>query len=69
VATSYVCPACGYPTLGPALCAFCRPGEVFGGDQVFGPMSAVAPLGGGSVWVGSVDAGSDPAILAGPVAS
>jgi hypothetical protein len=20
-----VCPACGYPTVGPYLCAFCRP--------------------------------------------
>lgn len=20
-----VCPACGYPTVGPDLCAFCRP--------------------------------------------
>jgi hypothetical protein len=23
--TIIVCPACGYPTLGPDLCAFCRP--------------------------------------------
>jgi hypothetical protein len=25
MATIDVCPACGYPTLGPDLCAFCRP--------------------------------------------
>ena len=25
IVTVDVCPACGYPTLGPALCAFCRP--------------------------------------------
>jgi hypothetical protein len=59
--TTNVCPACGYPTLGPALCAFCSPGEVLVGDQVFGPMpfattgirgaNATARVG---VWPGQV---------------
>jgi hypothetical protein len=25
IVTIDVCPACGYPTIGPDLCAFCRP--------------------------------------------
>jgi len=25
IVTIDVCPACGYPTVGPDLCAFCRP--------------------------------------------
>jgi hypothetical protein len=30
-----VCPACGYPTIGPELCAFCRPVEMLRGDMTF----------------------------------
>ncbi len=33
-----VCPACGYPTIGPDLCAFCRPVGALIGDQTFEPM-------------------------------
>ncbi len=32
-----VCPACGYPTIGPDPCAFCRPIEMLVGDRIFGP--------------------------------
>jgi hypothetical protein len=35
--TTDICPACGYPTLSPALCAFCRPGDV-------SPATAVHPV-------------------------
>ena len=28
-----ICPACGYPTIGPDLCAFCRPLVALAGDQ------------------------------------
>ena len=44
-----VCPACGYPTMGPGLCAFCRPGGALTGDQLFGPMLSATKLRGGSV--------------------
>jgi len=48
--TTAICPACGYPTLGPDLCAFCRP-EVRAGDQPIGQMpSATEPRPGSSEW-------------------
>ena len=28
-----VCPACGYPTVGPDLCFYCRPVGALTGDQ------------------------------------
>jgi hypothetical protein len=31
--TIAICPACGYPTLGPDLCAFCRPLASVGARQ------------------------------------
>lgn len=34
-----ICPACGYPTLDAALCAFCCPGEVRSGNHAFVPAS------------------------------
>jgi hypothetical protein len=34
--TTDACPACGYPTVYPGLCAFCRPGALTG-DQTFEP--------------------------------
>jgi hypothetical protein len=37
---THICPACGYPTLNAALCAFCGPGEVRFGNQAFGQMSS-----------------------------
>lgn len=37
--TTDVCPACGYPTLSAALCAFCLPGQVV---DVFGSSRPVA---------------------------
>ncbi|BDB45083.1 hypothetical protein Mkiyose1665_34470 [Mycobacterium kiyosense] len=43
------CPACGYPTLEPVLCAFCGPDAMFAGDQVFGSISPVAALRGSSL--------------------
>ncbi|WP_156738293.1 MULTISPECIES: hypothetical protein [unclassified Mycobacterium] len=35
--TVEVCPACGYPTLGPELCAFCRSVEMLSDDKTFEP--------------------------------
>lgn len=32
MATS-ICPACGYPTLHPTLCAFCHPSDAMTGNQ------------------------------------
>lgn len=43
-----ICPACGYPTLSPALCAFCRPGDVFGGGQIFAATLSRGPELAGS---------------------
>lgn len=34
-----ICPACGYPTLEAALCAFCCPGEVGAGGHGFASAS------------------------------
>lgn len=53
--TTHVCPACGYPTLKPDLCAFCCPGEVFSGDGVFGasPLAATV-VAQSSTWSGPV---------------
>ena len=31
--TVEICPACGYPTIGADLCAFCRPLVAQAGDQ------------------------------------
>jgi hypothetical protein len=68
-----ICPACGYPTLGPDLCAFCRPGEVLAGLEAFGPMPSTATMRPGSAWVGVRDEGSTsatyPIVLSGPLAS
>jgi hypothetical protein len=36
-----ICPACGYPTIGPELCAFCRPIEVLTGDQTWASVPSV----------------------------
>jgi hypothetical protein len=33
IVTIIVCPACGYPTVGPDLCFYCRPVEALTGDQ------------------------------------
>lgn len=54
--TTHVCPACGYPTMKPALCAFCCPGEVFSGDQVFGGASLIPALSRESAWASAGDA-------------
>jgi hypothetical protein len=32
--TVEICPACGYPTIGTDLCAFCRPLVAVAGDQI-----------------------------------
>lgn len=72
--TTDVCPACGYPTLSAALCAFCSPGEVLTSEHVFGPatVTATAPFHT-SAWIGSVavDRDADVRVPAwpGPVAS
>ena len=57
-----VCPACGYPTLKAALCAFCSPGEVFSGDRVFGTSSVVprSMRGDGGLLVGQSFGWSGP---------
>lgn len=39
-----ICPACGYPTIGPELCAFCRPVEVLTGRQMREPVPSVELL-------------------------
>lgn len=31
-----ICPACGYPSIGTELCAFCRPLVALAGDQTVG---------------------------------
>ncbi|WP_156685835.1 hypothetical protein [Mycobacterium sp. Marseille-P9652] len=46
-----VCAACGYPTIGPELCAFCRPVEMLRGDQTFGPIPFAAPFAS-PTWLG-----------------
>ena len=33
-----ICPACGYPTLGPDPCAVCRSTMALTGDKAFEPM-------------------------------
>lgn len=37
--TTCICPACGYPTLQHALCAFCCPSEAQTGNQAIGRMA------------------------------
>jgi hypothetical protein len=65
-----ICPACGYPTLGPDLCAFCRPGEVLAGDQAFGPMPpTTARIGVGGQLDPDSNAATQPVTLSGPLAS
>lgn len=32
-----ICPACGYPKVGPGLCALCLPVVALTGDLTFGP--------------------------------
>ncbi len=38
-----ICPACGYPTLDAALCAFCCPAEAFAVNQGWGPAPSTTP--------------------------
>ncbi len=59
-----ICPACGYPTIGPELCAFCRPVEVLTGDQMSEPVPSVK-LHRGSVRVGMRHPDSNPTAQAG----
>jgi hypothetical protein len=40
--TINVCPACGYPTVGPDLCSYCRPVEMLTGHQTFEPMLSIS---------------------------
>lgn len=61
--TSHVCPACGYPTLKPALCAFCCPGEVFSGNNIFGA-PLIPTMARESTWAG---AGGADLVTQGPV--
>ena len=44
--TINVCPACGYPTLGPNLCAFCRPAGLVGQIGIGGFAGGQVHLGG-----------------------
>ncbi|MFV8319523.1 hypothetical protein [Mycobacterium sp. 23] len=37
--TTSICPACGYPTLHHALCAFCCPSDAHTGNQAIGRMT------------------------------
>jgi hypothetical protein len=37
IVTIDACPACGYPTIGPDLCSYCRP-EAQTNDRMFEPM-------------------------------
>ena len=70
---THICPACGYPTLSPSLCAFCCPGEVRFGNPTFGQMSATSTFNRGSVLLGvrNSDASSvaQDRVWTGPVAS
>jgi hypothetical protein len=59
-----ICPACGYPTIGPDVCFFCRPEIVMSG-QAFEPEVSVTKLGRGSAGVGMRHSGFDPAAHAG----
>ncbi|BBY06146.1 hypothetical protein [Mycobacterium noviomagense] len=55
-----VCPACGYPTIGPDVCFFCRPEIVMTGQQTSEP-DVSTTLHRGSVPVGVMHPGLDPA--------
>ena len=46
-----VCPACGYPTIGPDLCSYCRPVEAQTSDRMFEPMLSATTLRHGPVSV------------------
>ncbi len=46
-----VCAACGYPTIGPELCAFCRPVEMLRGDKTFEPITFGTPAAS-RTWIG-----------------
>jgi hypothetical protein len=37
-----ICPACGYPTVGPGMCAFCRPVVALTGNETFKPKVSAA---------------------------
>lgn len=72
-----ICPACGYPTLEPVMCAFCCPGEVRNSNLGFGvaPLPTTTPHRD-EAWLGLRDSDSHPAASAlldrvwrGPVAS
>ncbi|WP_375489473.1 hypothetical protein [uncultured Mycobacterium sp.] len=59
-----VCPACGYPTIGPEVCFFCRPEIVVTGEQAFEPQVPTT-LHRESVAVITRHPGFDPAAQAG----
>jgi hypothetical protein len=59
-----VCPACGYPTIGPDVCFFCRPEIVMTGEQTLEPQAPMT-LHPGSAAVGVRHPGLDPAAHAG----
>ncbi len=61
ILTVDVCPACGYPTIGPDLCAFCRPVEMLIGDKTFGRPDETATM-----WRGG--AGGGPPLMSVPTA-
>jgi hypothetical protein len=44
IVTVDICPACGYPTIGPELCSFCRPlvAETPAADLGFAPHGFLA---------------------------
>lgn len=44
-----ICPACGYPTIGPELCAFCRPVKMLKADESFEPGAYRTPA---ASWLG-----------------
>jgi hypothetical protein len=52
IVTIDVCPACGYPTVGPDLCFYCRPVEMLTRDRTFEPTHSASKLRHGSVSVG-----------------
>ncbi len=54
-----VCPACGYPTVGPDLCFYCR-AEALTGDQMFEPMLSATTLRHRSGKAGMRPPGSHP---------
>jgi hypothetical protein len=56
-----VCPACGYPTVGPDLCYYCRPVETLTDDRTFEPTLSASKLRHGPVSVGMRRTGSTPA--------